>query len=115
MCCTSASIPSPGLWRVPLALALVQLLGRLLLPAVYVHRAGAFFLSSFSLDETTDLGAYFASLSTFALQTAALAVGSALVTTGLRSRTVALVLALLNVVAAVQHPFLRFLRYADGE
>jgi len=101
------------------ALALTQLFGRLLLPTAYIYQAGRFFLSAFTLDETTSLGMYLSSLSMFFVHSAvlvALVVASMLVATGLKSRTVALLLALANIgFVLIQHPFFRFLTHEDGE
>lgn len=99
--------------------ALTQLFGRLLLPAAYLYQAGRFFLSAFTLNETNSLGAYFSSLSLFVVNAAALValvVAAALVAGGLKSRTVALLLALANIgFVLYQHPFFRFLTREGGE
>jgi len=95
-----------------------QLLGRLLLPTAYIYQAGRFFLSAFTLDETTSLGTYLSSLSMFAVNCAflvALVVASMLVATGLKSRVVAVALSLANMgFVFYQHPFFRFLVREDG-
>jgi len=100
------------------AFALTQLLGRLLLPTAYIYQAGRFFLSAFTLDETTSLGMYLSSLSMFVVNCAflvALAVASMLVATGLKSRVVAVALSLANIgFVLYQHPFFRFLIREDG-
>lgn len=100
------------------AFAPTQLLGRLLLPTAYIYQAGRFFLSAFTLDETTSLGTYISSLSMFAVNCAflvALVVASMLVATGLKSRLVAVALSLANIgFVFYQHPFFRFLVREDG-
>lgn len=101
------------------ACAKTQLLGRMLLPAAYLYSAGCFLISAFSLDETKNLVMYLSSLSIFFLRSAALTglvVGSMLVAGGLKSRFVALLLALLNLVNVFyQHPFFRFVWLEGGE
>lgn len=96
-----------------------QLAGRLLIPAMYVYYAGAFLASAFTLDETSDLATYLSSLSMFVVNVAALAglvIGAALVAFGLKSRLVALLLAIVNLVYVFyQHPFFRFVWREDGE
>jgi len=112
---TSNTTTSPT----PSSLAVTQLLGRLLLPAAYLYRAGLFFSSAFTLDETTSLGAYLSSLSLFVINAAvllALLASSTLVATGLKSRAVALFLALANLgFVLVQHPFFRFVHRVEGK
>jgi len=110
---TTTASPSPS------SLAMTQLLGRLLLPAAYLYRAGLFFSSAFALDETTSLGAYLSSLSLFVINAAvlvALVASSTLVAAGLKSRAVALFLALANLgFVLVQHPFFRFVHRVEGK
>ena len=100
------------------SLALARLLGRLLLPAAYVHRAGIYLLRAFALDETADVAAFLSSLSAFAINVALLAglvVASFLVAAGLKLRTVALALAAANLCyTAYSHPFLALLRMEGG-
>mmetsp|Transcript_1941 Transcript_1941/g.2742 ORF Transcript_1941/g.2742 Transcript_1941/m.2742 type:complete len:389 (-) Transcript_1941:86-1252(-) len=99
--------------------ARVQLLGRLLLPAMHLHYAGRFLFSALALDETTSLAAYVSSLSMFvvrAVALVALAIGSAFVAAGLKSRLVASLLALVNIGCVFrQHPFFRFVRFENGK
>lgn len=94
---------------VPASSPRLRLLGRLLLPATYVWSAGSLGYRAFALEETGGLASYLGSLSAFAFRAsalAALALGSGLVACGLRSRAVALVLALLAAgTAVIQHPF----------
>ena len=101
------------------AVARTQLLGRLLLPAVYLYHAGLFLNSALTLDETNSLAMYAQSLSMFAVNVAALVglvLGGVLVAAGLRSRTVALTLALVNLAfVCYQHPFFRFVWIEGGE
>lgn len=91
------------------AIARTQLLGRLLLPAVYLYKA---------LHELGSL-AHTARLSVFVVNAAvlvALVFGCALVAAGLRSRTVALSLSLLSLgFICHQHPFFRFAWREAGE
>lgn len=100
------------------ALVLTQLVGRLLLPTAYLYHAGRFLFSAYILDETNNLAAYVSSLSVFVVNSAmlvALVIGSMLVATGLKSRTIALWLALLNLCFVFyQHPFFRFLSLGKG-
>jgi len=96
------------------AIARTQLLGRLLLPAVYLYHAGLILLQdvevkhrknhSFSMF-VVDLGVF-----------AALVLGCTLVAVGLKSRTVALSLAVLNFgFVCYQHPFLGYVWLSGGE
>jgi len=100
------------------ALTLTQLVGRLLLPTAYIYQAGRFLFSAFVLDETNNLAAYVSSLSMFVLNSAmlvALVIGSVLVASGLKSRTIALLFSLLNLgFVFYQHPFFRFLSLGTG-
>lgn len=95
-----------------------RLVGRLLLPAAYVHRAYAYGSRAVELDVTTGVVDYLASLSVFLLHAAGLvlaAVACALVAAGLRSRAVALALAVLNLGSvALRHPFLTYLSLKGG-
>ncbi|OEU06895.1 hypothetical protein FRACYDRAFT_252525 [Fragilariopsis cylindrus CCMP1102] len=96
-----------------------QLLGRLLLPTMYLYYAGLFFFSASSLDETSDLVVYVSSLSMFFVNTAmllGLVICSTLIATGLKSRLVAFLLALVNLgFVFYQHPFFRYIWREDGE
>ncbi|GMH60292.1 hypothetical protein TL16_g03019 [Triparma laevis f. inornata] len=98
--------------------ARTKLFGRLLLPAMYVYYAGNFLYSALVEEETSSLANYVASLSIFLVNTLVfigLLIGSALVATGLRSRMVALLLALVNLVFVFyQHPFFLFISFKDG-
>jgi len=99
--------------------ARMQLLGRLLIPAMYLYYAGLFLMSAFALDETNSLAMYVSSLSMFVVNLAVLvglAIGSTLVAFGLKSRLVALLLALVNLCFVfIQHPFFRFVWLESGE
>lgn len=96
-----------------------QLLGRLLLPLTYLYYAGLFIFSAFTLDETNSLVMYVSSLSMFVINTAvivALIIGTMLVAAGLKSRLVALILALLNLgFVCHQHPFFFYIWREGGE
>lgn len=96
-----------------------QLIGRMLLPATYLYQAGIFLFSAIKLDTTDSFGSYLSSLSMFAVNTAVLVglvIGSTLVAAGLKSRIVALLLALLNICfVCYQHPFFRYIWREDGE
>ncbi len=98
--------------------ARTQLLGRALLPAMYLYYAGEFLFSAFTLDETSSLGAYFASLSMVvvnSLMLVLLIVCCTFVAFGLKSRIVALVLAITNIIFAFyQHPFFLYLTFKNG-
>lgn len=93
-----------------------QLLGRLMLPSMYVYYAGSFLFSALTLHETNNFAMYIASLSMFVINILVLfgfVVGSVLLAAGLKSRLVALLLALANIgVAFYQHPFFLF-NYVD--
>jgi len=98
--------------------ARTQLLGRLLLPTMYLYYAGLFLFSALALNETTSLAMYVSSLSMFVINMVvlvALAIGSMFVAAGLKSRLVALFLALVNVgYICYQHPFFRFVWFKKG-
>ena len=88
--------------------SVTQLVGRLLLPMPYLYQAGLFLFSAMTLDETNNIAAFIASLSTFVLNIIVLVgllAGSILVSVGLRSRVIALLLALVNLgFVCNQHP-----------
>lgn len=96
-----------------------QLLGRLLIPALYLYYSGLFLKSAFSLDETSSFANYISSLSVFVVNLAALVglvLGSTLVFFGLKSRLVALLLALVNLgFVFYKYPFFRFAWRENGE
>ena len=97
------------------AIARTQLLGRLLLPAVYLYRAGLILLGNLAdAQHRTDH-----SVTMFVVDTAVLVglvLGCTLVAAGLKSRTVALTLALVNLgFVCYQHPFFRFVWLEGGE
>ena len=96
-----------------------QLAGRLLLPAMYVYYAGKFLISAITLDETTGVGMYIASLSMFVVNTLVfmgIVVGSVLVAVGLRSRIIALLLAFTNLgFVFYRHPYFRYAWREDGQ
>mmetsp|Transcript_10579 Transcript_10579/g.13763 ORF Transcript_10579/g.13763 Transcript_10579/m.13763 type:complete len:381 (+) Transcript_10579:2186-3328(+) len=99
--------------------AMTQLLGRLLLPTMYLYYSGKYLHSVFILDETSNIGNYISSLSMFVVYTImliALVIGSMLVAAGLQSRIVAFLLALVNIsFVFYQHPFFLYLYYKSGE
>lgn len=99
--------------------ARTKLFGRLLLPTAYLYQAGRFLFSALTLDETIGFVAYVKSLSMFVVNAAVLAgllICSAFVAAGLKSRTVALLLALVNLgIVFYQHPFFRFVWLEGGE
>lgn len=98
---------------------ITHLIGRLLLPAMYMYYAGNYLYSVITLDETSNLAMYISSLSMFVLNTIvllALVFGSALVATGLKSRLVALSLGIINLCFVVyQHPFFRYIWRENGQ
>jgi len=100
------------------AAARTQLLGRLLLPTGHLHHAGTLLLSMSTYEVTDSLLTFVGSLSMFVVHAAvlmALVLGCALVAAGLKSRTAALSLALVNLgVVCSQHPFFRFAWYDVG-
>ena len=89
-------------------IARTQLLGRLLLMAAYLYHAGSLLRTAFG-----------SSISIFVVDAAVvvgLMGGCALVAVGLKSRTIALALALLNLgYICYQHPFFRFVWREGGE
>jgi uncharacterized membrane protein YphA (DoxX/SURF4 family) len=93
------------------AIARTQLLGRLLLPA-YLYHAGIILLGGLAADLRH-------SFSTFVVDAAvlvSLVFGCVLLAVGLRSRTVALSLALANLgFICLQHPFFRYAWREGGE
>mmetsp|Transcript_30902 Transcript_30902/g.46852 ORF Transcript_30902/g.46852 Transcript_30902/m.46852 type:complete len:269 (-) Transcript_30902:61-867(-) len=99
--------------------ARVQLLGRLLLPAMHLYYAGRFLFSALALNKTTSLATYVSSLSMFVVRAVALvafAIGSAFIAAGLKSRLDASLLALVNIGCVFhQHPFVRFVRFENGK
>jgi uncharacterized membrane protein YphA (DoxX/SURF4 family) len=99
--------------------ARTQLFGRLLIPAMYVYYVWVFLLSALSLDETNDLATYISSMSIFVVNMAALVclvIGTTLVAFGLKSRLIALLLAIVNLgYVFCQHPFFRFVWLENGE
>lgn len=99
--------------------ARTRLLGRLLLPAVYLYYAGTFLLTALTPDETTSIAMFLSSLSMFFVYAAVfvgLVIGSALVAAGLRSRSVALLLSLVNLgFVCYRHPFFLYLYRENGE
>jgi len=102
---------SPPLDGAEATTARTQLLGRLLLPAVYLYQAGHIMRE---LLLGTDR-----SLSMLVVDTPVLVVlvlGCALVAAGLKSRTVALSLAIINLgFVFYQHPFFRYVWREGGE
>jgi len=99
--------------------ARAQLVGRLLLPAMYIYYAGRSLFSALTLDETSDLAVFISSLSIFVINMAVLiglVIGSMLVAAGFKSRLVALLLAFVNLgYVFYQYPFFRFLSFKGGE
>uniref|UniRef100_A0A7S3F2N9 Uncharacterized protein n=1 Tax=Haptolina ericina TaxID=156174 RepID=A0A7S3F2N9_9EUKA len=97
------------------AIAFTQLLGRLLLPAVYLYHAGLLLLSNLGYTQ------YRAdrSLPMLAVNTAVLVglvLGCMLVAAGLKSRTVALSLAIISLgYVCYQHPFFSYCWREGGE
>mmetsp|Transcript_8635 Transcript_8635/g.17520 ORF Transcript_8635/g.17520 Transcript_8635/m.17520 type:complete len:416 (-) Transcript_8635:59-1306(-) len=96
-----------------------KLLGRMLLPAMYVFYAFNFLHSALTSEETSNVANYIASLSKFVFYLGAvggIGAGSFLVGVGLKSRKVAIMLAALNIAFIFYyHPFFRFVRREDGE
>ena len=96
----------------------VQLVGRLLLPAMYLYYMGQFLCSAITLDETNGFVSYISSLSMFIINgvlLVGLLIGSALVAAGLKSRVMAMLLAILNLVFVFyQHPFFNMIKLEGG-
>lgn len=99
--------------------ARIQLLGRILLPAMYLYHAGVFLMSALTLDETNSVAVYITSLTLFvfnAIALVSLVISSTLVAAGLKSRLVAFFLAMLNIgFVFYQHPFFLFIKLEEGE
>lgn len=95
-----------------------KLVGRMLLPAMYVFYAGQFLHSSLIEEETSSIATYIASLSTFVFTLGVIAgiiAGSLLVGVGLKSRKIALMLAFLNIgFVFYYHPFFTYISRSDG-
>lgn len=96
-----------------------QLIGRLLLPAMYVHCALKFLYSVFTAKATDSYLKFFEELSTMVVMIVVLIsmiLASSLVATGLKSRAVAVLLALCNLgLVLVKHPFFLMLSREKGE
>jgi len=96
-----------------------KLVARLLLPVAFLYHGGVIVSSAVTLDETNSFGAFLSELTMFAVYIAVLVgliIGSALVATGLKSRSVSLFVALLNLMYVFsQHPFFLFIRFEGGE
>ena len=97
----------------------IQLAGRILLPVTYLYYAGLFLFSALTLDETNSYAAFMSSLSEFVLDIfvlVGLVIGSTLIAFGLKSRLVALTLAILNLCFVMyRHPFFRYIWIENGE
>jgi len=97
----------------------MKLIARLLLPVAFLYHGGVIVSSAVTLDETNSFGAFLSELTMFAVYIAVfvgLIIGSALVATGLKSRSVSLFVALINLLYVFsQHPFFLFIRYEGGE
>ena len=95
-----------------------KLVGRLLLPSMYLYYTGKCLLSAASLEETDGIFSFASSLSAFALNSIALVVGIisyVFVAAGLQSRLISLFLAICNLVFCFyQHPFFRYIYREDG-
>jgi len=97
-----------------------ELLGRLLLPAMYLYDVGAVYLTkAVVIDQTDSVAIFLENLSSFLVCIAiivGLLFGACLVAAGLKSRVVALFLALFNLgFACYQHPFWNYTYHQDGE
>lgn len=110
-------------WRANEAfLARTQLLGRLLIPAVYLYHAGRILLNNLAGAQrgpSQSLALFFISKTTLGCRLilgCALLLGCTLVAFGLKSRAVALLLAILNLgFVCHQHPFFCFVWREGGE
>lgn len=93
--------------------AQTQLIGRLLLPAMSLYYTGNFLMAALTLDENSNIAVFIASLSMFAINTimlVGLAISSTFVAFGLKSRLIALLLAVFNIgYIFYTHPFFRFI------
>ncbi len=99
--------------------ARTQLIGRLLLPAMYLYYAWLFIFWDFSEEETNSYMAYFASLSKSVFDTIvilAIVFGAVLLFFGLKSRVASLLLALVNLAFVTYlHPFFLYISRKDGQ
>ena len=99
--------------------ARTQLLGRLLLPSMYMYYSWLFLSNDFFSEETNTYAEFFAALSksTFdVLVILAIAIGSVLVFFGLKSRVVALLLAFVNLAfVTYMHPFFLYISLEGGK
>jgi uncharacterized membrane protein YphA (DoxX/SURF4 family) len=98
---------------------LTQLVGRVLLPTMYLYYVGHYLMSATTYEETNSYTEFFSSLSIFfvyILAVIVLGIGCSLIAAGLKSRYVALLLGLFNLCfVAYQHPFFNFIRLEGGE
>uniref|UniRef100_A0A7S0GHZ2 Uncharacterized protein n=1 Tax=Proboscia inermis TaxID=420281 RepID=A0A7S0GHZ2_9STRA len=103
----------------PDAGVVTQLIGWMMPPIVYMYQAGHFLLSTFTLKDTGIFASFVLLFSMFVVYTGVLlglAIGSTPVATGLKSRLIALVLALINLgYVFYEHPFFRFIWRKNGE
>lgn len=96
-----------------------QLLGRLLLPAIYLYEVGFYLSEAETFDQTNSFKIFFANLSVFMVCIAiifGLLIGACLVAVGLKSRAVAFLLALFSLgFSCYHHPFWTYIYRQDGE
>jgi uncharacterized membrane protein YphA (DoxX/SURF4 family) len=99
--------------------ALTQLLGRLMLPVMYLYYAWIFIFYDFTPEETSSIAQYISSLSKSVVDTAVIVgivIGTALLFFGLKSRIVSLLLALVNLCFVTYlHPFFTYISLQGGE
>jgi uncharacterized membrane protein YphA (DoxX/SURF4 family) len=99
--------------------ARTQFFGRLLLPDMYMYYAWLFIFYDFTSEETSSLAMYVSSLSKSLVNTAVIVgflLGCTLLFVGLKSRAVALLLALVNLgFVTYLHPFFRYIYLEGGE
>jgi len=98
--------------------AKTQLIGRGLLPFVWLYYAGVFFAKAIGYEETNDMGEYALAVTRFVgciVLLVLLVASSFLVSRGLRSRLVAFLLALANLgLVCYRHPFFAYLEFKIG-
>ena len=96
-----------------------QLLGRLLLPAMYLYEAGLYLNEAEVIYQTNSVIVFFSNLSLFMVYIAiifSLIAGASLIAVGLQSRIVALLLALFSFgFTCYEHPFRTYIYRDNGE
>lgn len=96
-----------------------QLVGRLLLPTMYLYDVGCYFTEAEEIDQTNSYMVFLSNLSLFmfyVVMIVGLLIGASLVAIGLKSRIVALLLSIFSLgFTCYQHPFWTYIYRSDGE